>query len=365
MRFQLYSSLMGLLISSRSDWKKYPSIAQGQKTLWFHAASAGELEILVPLIEAAVKEGRLVGVSIFSPSAESSLQKLPKELIYAGFSPNESEWFDLLVHFGVSEVLTSKYEAWPGLWRAASLLGLRITVVCASMRSSLRWVQRVLSFLRVPLPSLRFFVLDEKSIPELKSNFPQSECILSADPRWLRVIQRAENTDQHVEFQRWREKYSATKKPYWVIGSAWKEDMDFLSPLIKKYQGTVWVVPHSLKTEPNPAIFAPHANCILVNEMGLLVELYSIAERVWVGGGFGDGIHSTLEPAVYSIPVACGPKNVEKFHETNDLIRDGVLSVCDSAEKVQHWLDTPSQASVFSLKLKMEMIREMIRSILK
>lgn len=363
MRFWIYSFLMNLLMSGRSALKQLPS-AQFKNTIWFHAASAGELEILVPIIEAAVKEKRSVAVSIFSQSAESSLKNLPAGLVYAGFSPPDGKWFELLAHFNVTELVTAKYEAWPGMWQAVSRLNIRISVVCASMRSSLLWAKRALVLMGVSLPKLRFYVLDESSIPELKKSFPDSECILSADPRWLRAIRRAENRDQHVLFQKWREKFAHTAKPYWVIGSAWEEDMNFLKESIRNYPGTVWVVPHSLKEKPDAAVFAPFANCILVDEMGLLVELYSIAERVWVGGGFGEGIHSTLEPSVYSIPVACGPNQVEKFYETGELIRQGILTVCDSPEKIRQWLDTPSQSSLFSLKLKMDMIHAMIRSIL-
>ena len=364
MRFSFYAALINLLMPARSNWKKTP-LTQEKNTLWFHAASAGELEILIPIIEAAVREGRAACVSIFSPSAESWLKKLPSKLLYCGFSPPEGEWLDVFHHFGVTEVITSKYEAWPGLWRAASLSSIRITIVCAQMRSSLLWAKRLLKMLGVVLPKLRFFVLDQDFIPELKENFPDSECILSGDPRWLRVLQRAEKTEEHALFQKWRERYVHSPKPYWVIGSAWKEDMQILSPAIKAYPGTVWVVPHSLKQAPSPAIFAPYPNCVLVDEMGLLVELYSLADRAWVGGGFGEGIHSTLEPAVYSIPVACGPKNVEMFFETRELLQNGVLTVCDSSEKVQKWLDTPSQSTGFSLKLKMEVIHQMIRSIVK
>lgn len=364
MRTHLYFKLANILFGDRSDWKNHPK-EMGGNSIWFHAASAGELEILMPLIEAAVKNGRKACVSIFSPSAENGLKKLPPELIYAGFSPGENEWLEALRHYGVSEVVTSKYEAWPGLWRAASIANIRITIVCAQMRSSLLWAKRILKFLGVALPKLRFFTLEEGSAFRLKQYFPKAECIGSADPRWLRVIQRAESSDKHELFQKWRTAFAHTRKPYWVIGSAWAEDMKILAPLIKTYPGTVWVVPHSLKEKPSREIFAPFPNCVLVDEMGLLVELYSIAERAWVGGGFGEGIHSTLEPAVYSIPVACGPNEVEKFFEAKELMAQGVLTVCRSTVEAQHWLKNTSAKSGFSLKLKMEMIHQMIGSICK
>ena len=364
MRFKLYTLVTRLLIRRNSDWKNN-SPAKVKNTIWFHAASSGELEILIPIIEAAVSEGRSAGVSIFSKSAESWLKKLPSQLLYRGFSPSEGEWQEMLQHFGVSEVITSKYEAWPGLWKAASLLKIKISVICASPRSSLLWAKRILKSFGIALPKLRFFVLEQESIPQLQTLFPDSECILGVDPRWLRVFQRSENANHHEAFQKWRMKHIHSPKPYWVIGSAWKEDMEFLSRAIESYPGTVWVVPHSLKESPDPSVFSPYPNCILVNEMGLLVELYSIADRAWVGGGFGEGIHSTLEPSVYSIPVASGPKNVEKFFETKELIQKHVLTICETPENIQKWVETSSQIKDFSLKLKLEMIHQMIRTVLK
>jgi len=370
MRFRLYSSiataLTKLLKPNRSDWKKGKPATE-KNTLWFHAASSGELEVLIPVIEAAVKAGRKTCVSIFSESAESWLKRLPSPLLYSGFSPPEDQWSAAFQHYGVSEVITSKYEAWPGLWRAASLGQIRITVICAQMRSSLLWAKRLLTLMGTELPKLRFYVLDENAVSELKSNFPAAECIVSADPRWVRVITRAENAHAHERLQQWREKYAHAPKPYWVIGSAWKEDLSFLSRAIQNYPGTVWVVPHSLKPAPSPALFAPFPNCVLVDEMGMLVELYSIADRVWVGGGFGEGIHSTLEPSVYSIPVACGPNHVEDFFETRELREKGVLTVCATEGEVELWLtgtESASHSGSFSLKSKLEMIQQMLASII-
>ena len=151
MRFELYAGIAESVLPNRSDWRSYPS-ASKRETLWFHAASAGELEILLPLIQASVSAGRSTAVSIFSSSAESWLQRLPEGLVYRGFSPSEKEWGMAFQHFGVQEVITSKYEAWPGLWKAASEQSIRISVVCAQPRSSLRWAKRILFWMGKTLP---------------------------------------------------------------------------------------------------------------------------------------------------------------------------------------------------------------------
>jgi 3-deoxy-D-manno-octulosonic-acid transferase len=363
MRFEIYAGIVGGLIKNKSTWRQYARV-ETKDTLWFHAASAGELEILVPLIEAAIAEGRKVCVSVFSPSAKKSLKKLPEGILYRGFSPAESEWRFALNHFGVSEVITAKYEAWPGLWQSCTKLNIRVSIVCAQMRSSLMWAKRFLNSFGVRLPRLRFFVLDESAIPKLKAVFPQSECAVSADPRWLRVLKRAEKASSNEAVLRWTQAFQGVPKPYWVIGSAWPEDMEFLKEAIQSYPGTVWVVPHSLKNPPDPKVYQPAKNCVLVDEMGLLVELYSIADRAWVGGGFGQGIHSTLEPSVYGIPVACGPKNAEKFFETTELRKTGQLTILQSKEKIPEWIEKTSHFEKIDFKLKTEMIDQLIRSIM-
>ena len=364
MRFLLYSRLIQWLMPAqdRDSWKLGVAVTE-KNSLWFHAASSGELEILIPVIEAAVANGRKSCVSIFSPSAESWLMRLPPELLYRGYSPNEGEWLAAFQHYGVSEVITAKYEAWPGMWRAASVGKIRINVICAQMRSSLLWARRALGFMGLNLPRLRFFVLEESAMPELQKYFPESECKLSSDPRWLRVIQRAERAEAHAGLQKWKNKFSQRPLPYWVIGSAWPEDIEFLADAIKNYVGTVWIAPHSLKPAPDPRVFCPASNCVLVDDMGMLVELYSIADRVWVGGGFGKGIHSTLEPSVYLIPVACGPKYVQDFFEARELQAEGVLTVCSTKESLKNWLDAPSRTPTFNYKIKVESIQQMMRSV--
>jgi 3-deoxy-D-manno-octulosonic-acid transferase len=78
---------------------------------------------------------------------------------------------------------------------------------------------------------------------------------------------------------------------------------------------------------------------ILVNEMGVLAQLYRYASMAYVGGGFGDGIHNTLEAAVYGIPVLFGPKH-HKFIEATDLIERGTARSVNRVEDLVVALNT-------------------------
>jgi 3-deoxy-D-manno-octulosonic-acid transferase len=316
--------------------------APGKKVHWFHAASVGELEILVPLIEALRDEGCAVAVSIFSESALPALKRISRGLVYAGFSPRESDWRELLLKFQVGTLIASKYEAWPGLWAACSQLQIPLILINAQPRSSLRWVKRLLNLFRIPLPSLHFFTASETLKSELQNEFPNSSVEVLEDPRWKRIVDRSKGAREHPRVEFYRQKFASMPKPWGMVGSAWLEDLKVLVPALPS-QGTLWVVPHSLTDSNLEEIKfyldrAVPGRYVLVAELGILLELYSIANWVWVGGGFGKGIHSTQEPSVYGVPVACGPKKIEQFYETRELRAQGLLTVCSNTDDASSWL---------------------------
>jgi 3-deoxy-D-manno-octulosonic-acid transferase len=72
--------------------------------------------------------------------------------------------------------------------------------------------------------------------------------------------------------------------------------------------------------------------------MGYLSELYASADWAFVGGGFGQGVHSTIEPAIHSIPILIGPKNAERFAEIKQLAATGQLTVVRNSEEVREWI---------------------------
>jgi 3-deoxy-D-manno-octulosonic-acid transferase len=277
------------------------------------------------------------------------LSKLPDGLLYSGFSPRESEWEDLLHHYNVGRVIVSKYEAWPALWAAASEQHAPLVVINAQTRSSLTWVKRFLKWFHVPLPHLFFSCVGPEQQNEVQVQFPTATVLVHSDPRWVRAISRAKIARENGAVQSILTELSSEKqKPYCLVGSAWLADLKKIAPAFQKIPGTLWVVPHSLKAEGLAEMEAYLAAMLpgryeLVARMGVLLELYSLADCAWVGGGFGEGIHSTLEPAVFQIPIACGPKNVEKFLETRELRDAQMLTVCRSTEEIQAWLQKSMQ----------------------
>ena len=89
---------------------------------------------------------------------------------------------------------------------------------------------------------------------------------------------------------------------------------------------------------PTEALEKQVVSCLIVDEMGFLTELYSVADWAFVGGGFGAGIHSTIEPAIYGIPVAGGPQGAQKFSEIEELNASGQMSLISRSEDFILWL---------------------------
>jgi 3-deoxy-D-manno-octulosonic-acid transferase len=152
--------------------------------------------------------------------------------------------------------------------------------------------------------------------------------------------------------------FGAKRKPWGVLAQVWPEDMELWRGHLRRREGTLWVVPHRVDEEHVQEIEAylieagmrpvrtsnampagDDRDCVLVDEVGVLLELYSAVEWAYVGGGFGISMHSTIEPALYGIPVSCGPNGERKFPEIAELTATGQLTIVRDSEELDRWLD--------------------------
>jgi 3-deoxy-D-manno-octulosonic-acid transferase len=338
---------------------------------WFHAASVGELEMLVPIIEkwcaltTATSERAGAVVTIFSESAEEALGKFGKRLhqtgarvLFTGYSPWEGEWKNALGKVNPEFFVTARYEAWPELWLSLAYQEIPLVVVGAKTRASLTWAKRACLWLGHSIPEIAFCTVGEGDIAELRSEFPGTEISASGDPRWERVAQRAQ--DGNVRARELISAFSKQSKPWGVLGSVWPDDLKVWKPVLEKdlIEGTLWMVPHKIDEIFVKDIEAvldsaglshvrsgaglengdQKTRCIVVNEMGFLAELYSAADWAYVGGGFNHGVHNTIEPAIHGIPVSCGPKRADRFPEIEILRSFGQLEKLAGSQDIALWL---------------------------
>ena len=333
--------------------------------IWFHAASAGELESLWSVIELASRAGDEIILTVFSPSAREAVEKLAtaisKKPLFISYAPWEGSWQDALQRLKPTHFVSAKYEAWPELWSSLAELGIPLTLVGARKRKSLTLAAQVCKLLGAPLPKLRFALTLESDRAPLEREFPSARFLVCGDPRWDRVFSRLQRG--HARARELIEHFSRAPKPWGVLAQIWPEDLEFWSEtLVSDWMNTsaptLWIVPHKIdphslrpieeflrqkkidwvRTSALGQATLRSPRVILVDEIGFLTELYAEANWVYIGGGFGAGIHSTLEPAARGIPIACGPHRADRFPETSLLVDSGQLRVIRKKAELQEWL---------------------------
>lgn len=336
-----------------------------RKILWIHAASAGELESLWEVALRVAVDFDLV-LSVFSPSGLKPLARLCDELArqgvgrvrWAGLSPLEGSWSRQFEKWSPVAWVTAKYEAWPEVWGVCSLRQTPIVILGAQSRPSLTWTRRVTRYLLgVRLPSLWLLPVTTKDAGQLRLDFSKAKIEELSDPRWKRVFVRAIQKNPQVE--RLAEKLRELPRPWGVLGSIWPEDLAHWSGV--PVPGTLWVVPHQVDATHVDAakawIASQSRDCILssqiqeewslegsqkawvlVDEMGFLAELYRHMDWAYIGGGFSDGVHSTIEPAIWGIPLACGTQRAHRFPEIFELQTTGQLTLVRSQDEIYEWI---------------------------
>jgi len=147
--------------------------------------------------------------------------------------------------------------------------------------------------------------------------------------------------------------FGADGAPIFIIGSSWPEDLPTLTPLLQRYQQELrfivapheigesnlrqveaalpdQVVRYSAATEATVA----QARVLLIDNVGLLSQLYRFGKFAYVGGAFGKGLHNTLEAAAFGLPVFFGP-TYHKFQEAVELVALGGAFPVHSAPELE------------------------------
>ncbi len=338
--------------------------------IWFHAASVGELESLWPLISISADRGHELIITILSESAHTALANLVLELsgrasslIFSGYSPWEGHWGEYLDQLKPTLLVTARYEAWPDLWMSLSQRQIPLGIIAARDRRSLRLAEKLCRWMSQDVPQLFFFSATPGEREGLQRRFPKAQVKDLGDPRWDRVHERSQRGNPRASAL--VQAAQDLPRPWGVLGSAWMADLAFLFPGVLQKHGTLWIVPHRVEEEsvlPMEAFLMTHGvgvvktrgllrfedqpQVVLVNEMGFLSELYSAADWAWVGGGFGQGIHSTLEPALQGVPIGTGPRGTSKFSEVEALSESGQLAVLSTPNDLELWIQSAPSSQV-------------------
>lgn len=315
----------------------------GKPLLWMHTASLGEFEQGLPVLDRLRTEypNHQILVTFFSPSGYE-VKKDHLSGILVAYLPMDTRWavrrFLRLTRPQIA--LFVKYEVWPEIFRQLERRQIPILMISAIYRPRQAYFKWYGGFLRKTLKRADyFFVQDETSMKMLNSIGIQKASVCG-DTRFDRVLEILEDTTPLSFMESFK-----GERVCLVGGSTWPEDNELLIPLINQHmQDQCFVIaPH--KTDDKTIdqlqkdIQVPTArysrmehirletiSVLIIDTIGLLTRIYGYADLAYVGGGFATGLHNTLEPAVYGIPVLIGP-GYHNFREAEELVKLGGIAV--------------------------------------
>ena len=347
-----FSNKLALLYQGRKDtWQKLKAFSSDNKeSIWVHCASLGEFEQGRPLIERIRKDFPDIPLvlSFFSPSG----YEIRKNYEFADliiYLPADLDVCSqrLIAMIKPSMVLFVKYEFWWNLIRILLSNHIKVFLISGVFRKNDYFFNPILKSLKDLLCRYtKIYVQDDASATVLLSN-GISNFEVAGDTRIDNVIFRSKFSNLPDNITKFVE-----NKIVIIYGSIWTSDMKVVCPLIGKYDDFVHIIaPHDVSDDNIAAIKKMlnqksstysddqwNSNILIINNIGMLSGLYSIAKYAYIGGGFQKGIHNTLEPAVFGIPVFFGPKYT-KFTEATRMIEIEIAFSVQEPEACIRWID--------------------------
>ncbi|MEP6796406.1 MAG: glycosyltransferase N-terminal domain-containing protein, partial [Saprospiraceae bacterium] len=363
----------GQWIKGRINWlQKINQLPQkSEYRIWFHVASLGEFEQARPVIEKIkdVRPGTEIILSFFSPSgyelkkdyAFASVHYLPADL-----PGNAKQWLNTVQpDFAVFV----KYDLWPGYLKALSTLRIPALLFSANWipeKGMNSWSNPLTKDL---LKKFKIIFLQRPTHLELFKSLGFKNIGVAGDTRIDRSLKLPLEALHRIPAE-----LSSLGSFDLVAGSTWPADEDLLIAVINTLDLKVILAPHDVsdsnikRLQKNIQGFsirlselsALHhdARIVIIDNIGLLSILYSLGKIAYIGGGFGKGIHNTLEPMAHAKPVLFGP-HFHKFPEAVDMINlKGAWTVRSVPDllAVLNELREPGQAEMAGLKCKQYLV---------
>lgn len=320
-------------------------IDRNAKYIWFHASSLGEFEQGRPMMEkikAAHPEYKIL-LTFFSPSGYEVRKNYEGAdvICYLPFdTPYRVKKFLNLAHPAMAVFI--KYEFWGNYLHELKRRDIPVYIISAIFRPDQLFFQWFGQPYRKMLYCFtHLFVQDQRSA-DLLNEYNIKNVTVTGDTRFDRVLDVRCQARDFSQIERFVTSEEGNRQQTLIAGSSWPQDEEILIPYFNMHPELKLIVaPHEIHREhlmyiesllKRPSVRLSEViqdenllngkDCLIVDSFGLLSSIYRYGTVAYIGGGFGAGIHNTLEAAVYGIPVLFGPR-FQKFKEARDLIAVG------------------------------------------
>lgn len=325
--------------------------------IWIHCASLGEFEQGRPLIEALKKEhpSYQIFLTFFSPSGYE-IRKNYELADYICYLPADTKANaqQLIDRIKPEIVFFVKYEFWFHYISELKKRNIPLYLISAIFRENQLFFKNSLQgkwYRKMLFQVEHFFVQDQQSVG-LLHGLGLNNVTKAGDTRFDRVAEIAKNGKMIPLVEKFKGNHQLV-----VAGSTWKPDEELLIKYIHAHPATKFVIaPHETKrgnidrlisTLKTPVVCYTEAiedtisekQVLIVDTIGLLSSIYRYADLAYIGGGFGVGIHNTLEAAIFGMPIVFGP-NYHKFNEASSMVKLKVAYPVSNYSDLKEVLET-------------------------
>lgn len=329
---------------------------KGEENLvWFHSASLGEFEQGRPVIEKFKEEhpDSKIVLTFFSPSG----YEVRKDYAGADFIfylppdfPSYARKFVDLVNPTMAFFI--KYEFWHHYLKELKKRNIPTYIFSTIFRPNQLFFKPWGGFYRRMLTAFTYMFVQNQESMDLLNGAGFTNVSIAGDTRFDRVYSIATASKVLPEV----EEFSQGRLVL-VAGSTWSKDEESIIQYINTSKNNYKYIIAAHEVDENhiknivDQINKPWvrytgatkeeinaAEVLVIDCIGVLSSLYRYGDVSYIGGGFGRGIHNTLEAATFGLPIVFGP-NYHKFQEAKDLIEIGASYSYEKYSFLEELLD--------------------------
>nr|WP_299346058.1 glycosyltransferase N-terminal domain-containing protein [Allomuricauda sp.] len=347
----LFKQKLKLFVSGRKETFGLlkAKISEEDSVIWMHVASLGEYEQGLPVLQKLKEQypNHKLLLTFFSPSGyEVKKSSTPADVVvYLPLDTlGNARKFMEMAHPKLA--IFVKYEIWPNYLAELRKVGVPTILVSALFSQRQIYFKPWGGFMRKSLKTFSHFFVQNEDSKKLLGSLGFDNVIVSGDTRFDRVSEILKRNNQ-LDFM---DSFKGAQLCF-VAGSTWPEDeevfVDFINSTSENFKTVI--APHDIKPSHIEKLTSAlskkvvvysrmenqdlsQAQVLIIDTVGMLTKVYSYADISYVGGGFATGLHNTLEPAAFGIPVIIGPQ-YKGFKEAEELVKEKGIHVINNRQE--------------------------------
>ena len=330
-------------IIGQKNWQKNLSkLNSNKKTFWIHAASHGEAIMANSIIKKILNQkNNQVVMSFFSPSGYDNYN-FENENFHKFYLPIDKKRYSkkIIDFINPSILIFVKYDLWLNLISECNNRKIPSLVFSSNFRNN-QWYFNILgTSAKKILQSMSLILTADHSSKEILEEKGFSNFKYSGDTRFDSFNKVESNLVLDI------------KSPCVILGSSWEKEERITAEIIKKIDNVNWIItPHEIKENDilktkklfgNESLLyseidlkKPIPKVLIVDQIGILSDLYNYSDIAFIGGGFSGKLHNILEAAAKGNFLLFGP-NIDKYPEANLLLKEEIAETIHDSKDLKN-----------------------------